>query len=1158
MSLLVHALNARSLSGLAAAVAAIAATLTIGPSIAIGGQAPLAIPAVQLAVAVVALGGWVGGVAWSLLRARRSEGGLQALVSGGKTDASDPLARDIADSLKRLRRWAKGDRNYLYATPWYMVVGPPGSGKTCLLDPDASGLTYRDPKREAKHRGLGGTRHCDWWFAQEAVLLDTAGRYTTQDSDAERDRAEWTRMLDLLRRYRPQQPLNGLIVVYPVGGLLEADERSVVEDARRIRDRVAEAAETLGVRLPVYLVVTMLDRLQGFSEYFDAQRDVFKEPWGYTVVPRNDDPDRRDAALERYDAEMAALEKRLDEGLPAVLDGVATTRDRVEALRLPSQFRRLREPLRAFLETAFKPDSDDAGGYLRGVYFTSAMEMPSARLSLGRKTVAPALRRSGQLVEDRTRIRGRFVAPVFADVVLKERGLVGESPAARRRARLRAAASVAAGFVLAAGAGAVSFLGARSTLDQHGRAVAVADAAAAAPAGPAAVGVSELLAVADRLDAVARVPEDASALATLTGQDFTDELRLAADGAYARALRAWLRPALVRLAQAEMTRVVRADYILDVAARVPGTDLTEAARFAGACRGGRTPDCDRAVRWAALRALAAHRSLVAPTAEAQGQWLARWAQDAIAREAAPALVRLRRHVDALAGLPWSRSGDALPASGELEQQVAPIATALTRADAVREALAQRAGGPDEPITALLPGVDLGPYLTRDVPRVPAVFRQAVLKDHVADRAAFDAVHAEIAAMRRLARLPADRTEDDLRRARDEHVAAHVNAWIGLIERFALRGDLRAPDRAQVHSQLARAAPEAEIARLGLQANDPEALRVSAILRDEASPQRVDWSSWGDGGQAGVAAAAGEAARRFEDQAFAQFRQSFASFRVNPVADAAFFGRLAAAVQINAPDPLRSWFISLDASARAEAQAATLGERVGRFGAAVNEFAGQCRLQLGDGALAQPQRGRVRPSVHRVAQVLSGPFRSLDEFLVRDPGTGRSTLVPDIRAALAEGRLGGPALLRQLEQTALLRDMLLPAGGTLGSWQLSVLVPALGDAASGTLSILGATVTVAGNGPTRVSLRWPAPEGAPLALEIRRNPTDPQAEVVVPEAQSADTWWLVDLIQRGSGRGTIRFPTGGAGVSVTVSAAEPGLSPFTDGSWREWRCPAALP
>ncbi len=60
--------------------------------------------------------------------------------------------------------------------------------------------------------GVGGTRLCDWWFTEEAVLIDTAGRYTTQDSDAAVDRAGWEAFLDLLKRTRPRQPLNGVLV----------------------------------------------------------------------------------------------------------------------------------------------------------------------------------------------------------------------------------------------------------------------------------------------------------------------------------------------------------------------------------------------------------------------------------------------------------------------------------------------------------------------------------------------------------------------------------------------------------------------------------------------------------------------------------------------------------------------------------------------------------------------------------------------------------------------------------------------------------------------------------------------------------------------------------------------------------------------------------
>jgi type VI secretion system protein ImpK len=73
-------------------------------------------------------------------------------------------------------------------------------------------LPARRQDRQGAVRGIGGTRNCDWWFTDEAVLIDTAGRYTTQSSNREVDAAAWTGFLTLLKKFRPAQPLNGAIV----------------------------------------------------------------------------------------------------------------------------------------------------------------------------------------------------------------------------------------------------------------------------------------------------------------------------------------------------------------------------------------------------------------------------------------------------------------------------------------------------------------------------------------------------------------------------------------------------------------------------------------------------------------------------------------------------------------------------------------------------------------------------------------------------------------------------------------------------------------------------------------------------------------------------------------------------------------------------------
>ncbi|MDO1900820.1 hypothetical protein Q2374_28505, partial [Escherichia coli] len=54
-------------------------------------------------------------------------------------------------------------------------------------------------------RGVGGTRNCDWWFTDEAELLDTVARYTTQDSHAQVDKAAWLGFLDLPKTQRKRR-----------------------------------------------------------------------------------------------------------------------------------------------------------------------------------------------------------------------------------------------------------------------------------------------------------------------------------------------------------------------------------------------------------------------------------------------------------------------------------------------------------------------------------------------------------------------------------------------------------------------------------------------------------------------------------------------------------------------------------------------------------------------------------------------------------------------------------------------------------------------------------------------------------------------------------------------------------------------------------------
>src|SRR4051812_39041194 len=107
----------------------------------------------------------------------------------------------------------------LYKLPWYMIIGPPGSGKSTALQESGLNFPFTSQGRKGL-RGVGGTRNCDWWFTDEGILLDTAGRYTTELDD----RDEWLGFLNLLKQARKSKPINGAMVAVSISDLLGATE----------------------------------------------------------------------------------------------------------------------------------------------------------------------------------------------------------------------------------------------------------------------------------------------------------------------------------------------------------------------------------------------------------------------------------------------------------------------------------------------------------------------------------------------------------------------------------------------------------------------------------------------------------------------------------------------------------------------------------------------------------------------------------------------------------------------------------------------------------------------------------------------------------------------------------------------------------------------
>lgn len=332
----------------------------------------------------------------------------------------------------RSERW----RNEL---PWYLVIGPQGSGKTSLLD--FSGLEFPLNRGDGQRltKDVSGTRYADWYFAEHAVLIDTAGRYLAQP-DPSVDAAGWGTLLGLLRRRRAR-PLNGVIVNLPVDQLQQAAELELEVLARQTRQRLHELHQRLGAEVPVYLVLSKADRVLGFDEFFDQlSREESDQVLGATFRKEQSGTD-----VQVVRDEFEALLHRLNSQVILRMHQGRDTQRRGRILDFPHQLGQIGEQLCLFIELAFAGNRYQRASQLRGFYLTSAPQLQGGLdpLTAG---IGRQLGLSSQALPTFRQGRARFIQGLLSRVIFPEAELAGLDRKEARRLSWGQRAFYAAAF----------------------------------------------------------------------------------------------------------------------------------------------------------------------------------------------------------------------------------------------------------------------------------------------------------------------------------------------------------------------------------------------------------------------------------------------------------------------------------------------------------------------------------------------------------------------------------------------------------------------------------------------------------------------------------------------------------------------------------------
>ncbi len=400
---------------------------------------------------LLAVGGFV---LFRVLRKRKAGADLETALAGyatrhaqmGRPDRAaerEELDREFKKAIAALKASKLGRQggSVLYSLPWYVILGPPGTGKTEALRSSGLKFPHLTDSRSGAIRGLGGTRNCDWWFTNDAILLDTAGRWSTHAED----RDEWLGFLELLRTYRKRSPLNGVIVAVSLSDLANADASGVADLAQQLRARLDEALSVLAVSVPVYLLVTKCDLLPGFVETFgDLTREGRRVPFGTTLpfglshaelVPL---VQQRLAELEAS-AEQRALRRMGEE---------RAVRTRELVFSFPDQLHAIVPKVTALVASLFQENYYAETPRLRGLYLTSGTQ-EGRPFDLVMRSMAQGLGLPAQatLASAPTEKKSYFLEGVFRDVLFPDANLASRS-ADRVRSDSRVAWGVAAAAAL--------------------------------------------------------------------------------------------------------------------------------------------------------------------------------------------------------------------------------------------------------------------------------------------------------------------------------------------------------------------------------------------------------------------------------------------------------------------------------------------------------------------------------------------------------------------------------------------------------------------------------------------------------------------------------------------------------------------------------------
>jgi len=264
-----------------------------------------------------------------------------------------------------------GVRNYHYKIPWVLMLGEAASGKTTALrqsDPYSDIPIPIEKFEKEKHA-------CEWRFFEKGIVLDAAGDLILREGGGKADANAkiWRYVLGQLQKYRSRRPADGVILTIPCTDLIFSDDYDrpavlsrISEKADILYHKLLDLQKTLGMRFPVYILISKCDHIAGFQSFCKTLPQKLRDHifgWSspYTIEAAYSSEWVHEAFQTMHSNLFRTQFEIFTEG--------ADLKESDGLFVFPSHFRKLAEPLQAYTDRLFKSSVYYESFIFRGIYF---------------------------------------------------------------------------------------------------------------------------------------------------------------------------------------------------------------------------------------------------------------------------------------------------------------------------------------------------------------------------------------------------------------------------------------------------------------------------------------------------------------------------------------------------------------------------------------------------------------------------------------------------------------------------------------------------------------------------------------------------------------------------------------------------------------------